>query len=144
MLVYTHRIDIAQSTAVLSEVVLRHEQRRRTRQRAALADGTPIAIDLPRSTIMCAGDVLSTISGELLVVRAALEELSVIYSDDQLLLTRLAYHLGNRHAAVQINASQLAFLFDPVLNQLCEKLGLSVAKRQMAFEPETVGLHGHG
>ena len=38
------------------------------------------------------------------MVRAAAQTLSVVHSDDPLLLARAAYHLGNRHIPVQLGA----------------------------------------
>ena len=49
------------------------------------------------------GDRLRAGDGRLIEVRAALEPVSAARADDPLLLTRAAYHLGNRHVPLQID-----------------------------------------
>ena len=143
MLIYTHRIEPKPGLPDVPEITLSHEQRRRTRLRTALADGTPIGIALPRATILFGGDVLATDFGHRLIIRAAAEELSVIECEDSLLLTKAAYHLGNRHAALQIEGNRISFVPDPPLDQLCQRLGLTVVKQYRVFEPESLGHHTH-
>jgi urease accessory protein len=51
-------------------------------------------------------------------------------------LARAAYHLGNRHVAVQVKADGLSFLHDHVLDAMLRGLGLPVRFEQLPFEPE--------
>ncbi len=76
-------------------------------------------------------------------VQAALEGLSIVTARDPLELARAAYHLGNRHIAVQIGALRLAYLHDHVLDDMVRELGFQVAFSAEAFEPEA-GAYGHG
>jgi len=81
--------------------------------------------------------------GLVVVVQAALEGLSVVTANDPLELARAAYHLGNRHIAVQIGALRLAYLHDHVLDDMIRELGFAVTFAAEAFEPEN-GAYGRG
>ena len=56
-----------------------------------------------------------------------------------------AYHLGNRHVALQIGAGWLRYQHDYVLDDMVRGLGLSVEAEQAPFEPEAgaYGSHSH-
>src|SRR5271169_316763 len=59
-----------------------------------------------------------------------------------LVVAKAAYHLGNRHVAVQVMPDRLRFLDDHVLAQMVAGLGLSVTRIVAPFEPEG-GAYGH-
>ena len=130
-----------------AELVLTFEQRSRSRLHAMLATGEPIGLTLPRGTVLRDGDRLATDDGQVIVVRAAEEEVVDAHCDDPYQLVRIAYHLGNRHAGVQIGAGFVRFAADPVLASLCERLGARLAPRRAPFEPEAgayaAGHHAH-
>ncbi len=144
MLIFIRRID---EPAIVDEplpwIVLDHEQRRRTRQRVTLSDGTGVGIALPRGTVLRAGDVLATEQDQLAQVRAAAELLSIAATADLPSLARAAYHLGSRHTALQLGPGYICFPHDPVLDLLCVKLGLAVSFERRAFEPEVLGHSEH-
>jgi urease accessory protein len=77
----------------------------------------------------------------LAVVVAADEPLLVVCSNDPLALLQAAYHLGNRHVALELQADQLRLLADPVLEHLLGHRGLQVAHLQAPFLPES-GAYG--
>ena len=82
----------------------------------------------------------------LVQVRAALEELMQVRSADPLALLQAAYHLGNRHVAMEIRAGELRLLADSVLAHLLEHRGLQVDQLQAPFQPESGAygpIHGH-
>ena len=118
------------------------DERRKNRLRVRLEDGREAGIILPRGTILRDGDYLSD-GTTLVVVRAAPESLSVATTPDPHLLLRAAYHLGNRHVALQIGPDWLAYPHDHVLDDLARGLGLLVTLEKRGFEPET-GAHGGG
>lgn len=128
-------------------VTLSFLDRRRSRQRVRLDDGSEAALLLPRGTVLHDGDlVMAEDDGEPLAVtvRAAPETLSVARTSDGHLLTRAAYHLGNRHVPLQIGTGRLAYGHDHVLDDLVRKLGLDVAVESGPFEPEGGGYaHAH-
>jgi urease accessory protein len=65
-----------------------------------------------------------------------------VASDDPLLLAKAAYHLGNRHVAVQILPGRLRFSADHVLGEMVRGLGLPLGEIEAPFEPES-GAYGH-
>jgi urease accessory protein len=76
-------------------------------------------------------------------VEAAAEELLLARSDDPFTLLRAAYHLGNRHVALELRHGELRLLRDPVLAELLRGLGVSVATISAPFQPES-GAYGSG
>ena len=142
MLQITERATGLQACA--ASLTLTFEQRQRTRQRLRLDDGREAALILPRGTVLRGGDRLRADSGEVIAVNAANEEVTSVFCADPLQLARAAYHLGNRHIAVQIGAGWLRFLRDHVLDRMIEEMGLLVQHDTVAFEPEAGAYHSHG
>lgn len=117
--------------------------RRKSRLRTVLDDGREASLLLPRGSSLRDGDCLLDELGQMLVmVRAAAEVLSVARSDDRYLLTRAAYHLGNRHVLLQVGSDWLAYQHDHVLDAMVRALGLAVAVERRPFEPEA-GVYEH-
>jgi urease accessory protein len=135
---------------------LTFEARSKSRLLLTLEDGTRAALVLERGRVLHGGDVVVTQDGSDRVrtedgreieIIAAEEALLEACSSDALLLTRAAYHLGNRHVAVQVMPGCLRFLNDHVLGEMVSKLGLQVQAVQAAFEPEGGAYgrhHAHG
>jgi urease accessory protein len=146
MLLLTALAPQGPTAQVTQELSLSFDQRRRARLRTTLTDGTPVGLMLDRGLALKEGDVLRSDDGTLLVrVRAAGEHLSRVSTDDPHLLTRAAYHLGNRHVALQVAPGQLCYPHDHVLDGMCRELGLAVEQIIAPFEPEHGGYgHGHG
>lgn len=124
-------------------VTLPHFERQKSRGLLRLNDGSEAALLLERGTGLSHGDRLLADDGTVVLVQAALEELSVVTALGPLELSRAAYHLGNRHIALQISELGLAYLHDHVLDDMLRELGLSVSFAQARFEPEP-GAYGHG
>jgi len=140
----TERLAARASAAAVptSQLVLAFEQRVRTRHVANLEDGRPIAIVVPRGSVMRGGECWVTESGLVVEIRAAHESLLEVRCEDALLLARAAYHLGNRHVAVEIAPGVVRISNDPVLGRMLEGLGLSPQPIVGPFEPEG-GAYGH-
>src|SRR5690242_11170297 len=102
------------------------ELRRRSRVRAKLESGGEAALYMERGTVLKDGDLLRAEDGSLIVVRAAAEEVSCARTLDAHLLSRAAYHLGNRHVALQVLPGELRYLHDHVLDEMVRSLGLTV------------------
>jgi urease accessory protein len=126
-------------------LTLAFELRRRARLRARLDSGTEVGLLLERGLSLKHGDRLATRDGLLVVeIRARPELLSTVASADRHLLTRAAYHLGNRHVPLQIEPGRLSYQHDHVLDGLLHELGLHVQVVERPFEPEPGGYSGHG
>jgi urease accessory protein len=124
------------------ELRLSYEQRVRSRLVVRLASGCEATIVKPRGSIMRGGDRLVGTDGRIVQIMAAEEPLLEACSGDATLLARAAYHLGNRHVAVEVRAGGLRIARDAVLGALLERLGLEPRTIEAAFEPEG-GAYGH-
>lgn len=135
-----------------ARLVLPFESRQKSRLRTQLEHGEEVGVLLERGTVLRGGDLLLASDGRVVEVVAAAEEVSVVTSPDPWQLARAAYHLGNRHVAVQVCSGSLRYLRDHVLDDLVRGLGHDVAHESLPFEPEggayahagTHGGHSHG
>lgn len=122
-------------------VHLDHDERARRRAVLTTRCGRRILVDLPRAYLLEPGDALELQDGSLVTVEAAEEALLEVRADPQTLL-RIAWHLGNRHAPVQVLPGRLRLRTDPVLAELARRLGGEVVALRAPFEPEK-GAHAH-
>jgi urease accessory protein len=123
--------------------------RQKSRFDATDSAGRRLGVFLQRGTVVRGGDVLVAEDGSLVVVRAAMQPVLVVRhcpdhgtaSD----LLRAAYHLGNRHVAVELQPDHLKFEPDPVLAAMLRRLHLIVSEASAPFEPEGGAYQaGHG
>ncbi len=121
---------------VHSTLTLPWNKRTRSRQRVILDNGEEARIFLERGTILRGGDVLVSEDGIGVQIVAAREKLSRVVSDDSLQLSRLCYHLGNRHVDLQIEPNTLAYPHDHVLDEMIQALGFDTHIHESPFEPE--------
>ncbi|MBL8470272.1 MAG: urease accessory protein UreE [Rhodocyclaceae bacterium] len=124
------------------------ERRSKSRLRARLVSGEEIGLFLPRGTLLRGGDLLIAKDGRVVAVEAAPEQLIEARSADPRELARAAYHLGNRHVAVEIGDGWLRLQQDHVLAEMLRGLGAEVTPLSAPFEPEagaySGGGHSHG
>jgi urease accessory protein len=125
------------------------DQRTSLRGRRQSACGRDLLLQLPRGPALEPGETLgSADDGPCVIVQAAPESLLVVRSTDPLALLRAAYHLGNRHVALEVRPGELRLLEDSVLATLLLQRGLVVARIKAPFLPEpgayATGSHGHG
>ena len=125
-----------QAPMSMATATLTLDERRRSRLRVTLDDGREAALFLPRGSALRDGDLLRADEGDVVVIRAAAESLSVARTSDPHLLLRGAYHLGNRHVPVELGDGWLAYEHDHVLDDMVRGLGLAVETRRAPFEPE--------
>ncbi|WP_018876584.1 urease accessory protein UreE [Thioalkalivibrio sp. ALE31] len=128
---------------VIGTLNLPIETRVKSRFRATLDNGTEVGVFLERGGMLRDGSALRADSGEWVAVRAAPEPVSTVHCEDPLLLSRAAYHLGNRHVALQIGPGLLRYLHDHVLDDMLRGIGLDPMFENAPFEPEA-GAYGHG
>jgi len=134
----------APATEVLE---LDFSRRAKSRLRARLASGTEVGLFLPRGTILRGGQKLQSRDGRIVEVRSTPEDLIEVRCESSLELARAAYHLGNRHIAVQVGRDAggdwLRIQADHVLEGMLLGLGASVSSLRAPFEPEA-GAYAHG
>lgn len=145
------RLDAQHSSASVGQsqrsLSLPFDLRQKSRLRARLDDGTEAGVLLPRGTVLRDGDLLRAADGTTVRVVAAPETVSTVALDDAHLLTRVAYHLGNRHVPLQVEPGRLRYLHDHVLDAMVRQLGATVTVDCAPFEPEAgayqSGGHSH-
>lgn len=132
-------------------LTLAFEFRCKNRLHARLDSGEEIGLFLKRGTVLRGGDHLLANDGRVIVVKAALEAVMTAYSAEPLHLIQAAYHLGNRHVALEVKPGWLRFSRDHVLADMVRGLGLEVEELMAPFEPESGAYgkqaghaHGHG
>ena len=116
-----------------ARLILPFESRQKSRLLAALDDGSEVGVLMPRGTVLRGGDRLASEQGLTVEIVAAAETVSVVTARDPRELARAAYHLGNRHVAVQITADSLRYLHDHVLDDMVRGLGLTVRCASLPF-----------
>ena len=132
------------STTQPSEwLALSFELRCKNRLRTRLESGEEAGLFLPRGTVLRGGDRLLAQDGRIVGVKVAPEALLEVASPDALALARVAYHLGNRHVAVELQPGMLRFAKDHVLQEMVQGLGLRVSEVHAPFEPESGAYGGH-
>lgn len=124
------------------EVVLTFEERQKSRYKAITVCGRELGWFIERGTVLQDGDFLKCKTGEVIRVAAAAEAVSEVRSNNQLLLTRAAYHLGNRHVPLQIGEGFLRYLQDHVLDDMVRGFDLQVLHENQQFQPENGAYHG--
>jgi len=143
---FIRRADAVSPSDDMASVTLTLAQRRRSRQRLSLdGSGEPLAMAIARGHTLHDGDLLITLDGRRIVVRAALESVARVTANSPQQLARAAYHLGNRHILLEVGEGCLQLEYDPVLVEMLAQLGggLTVKAMQAVFEPE-VGAYGGG
>jgi urease accessory protein len=129
--------------AAIDDITLDYDSRHRRRFRLTAASGNEIMLHLTETTHIRDGDALILDEGGFIAVHAAPEHLLEVTAADADALTRLAWHLGNRHLAVQILPGKLRLLDDHVIAEMLPSLGGTVAKITAPFDPES-GAYHHG
>lgn len=135
------RVPFTRQTA--GELRLPFDVRQKSRVRALTTEGIDVGIQLERGSTLADGDHLASAEGEVFVVRAEAEPVSMAVSRDPRLLLRAAYHLGNRHVRLEIGEGYVAYQPDHVLDEMVAGLGLYVVRTCRPFEPEPGAYHSH-
>jgi urease accessory protein len=117
-------------------LTLSFEQRQKSRLRVKLDSGEEAGLTLPHGTVLRSGDLLRAEDRRVIEVRAASEPVTTASTGDTHLLARAAYHLGNRHVALQIGEGWVRYLADHVLDAMVGGLGLGIVHEERPFEPE--------
>jgi urease accessory protein len=119
------------------QLKLSADERTRLRGLRHSVCGRPLLLQLPRGEALQPGERLAPAAGGAeVVVEAAAEPLLLVRANEADALVRAAYHLGNRHVALEVRSGELRLLDDPVLADLLERLGLDLQRRQLPFLPE--------
>ncbi len=124
------------SGAPADTVVLDFDGRYRRRVAMTGVGGLEFLLDLKEATMLRGGDGLRLEDGRVVEVVAEPEPLAEIRAADPLALTRVAWHLGNRHLPTELTPKALRIRRDPVIEAMAEGLGARVIALEAPFNPE--------
>lgn len=122
------------------------DTRQKSRFDAEDSQGRQLAVFLPRGAVVRGGDVLVGEDGSLIQVVATPQPVMVVRSSDHgapFDLLRAAYHLGNRHVALELQPDRLQLEPDHVLADMLRQMHLSVSEGLAPFEPEAGAYSAH-
>lgn len=137
-------------------VELDWDVRQKSRFDATDSQGRALGVFLPRGSVVRGGDVLIGEDGSLVRVIAAPQPVLRVTTCPEhgspFDLVRAAYHLGNRHVALELKPDHLKLEPDHVLADMLGHMHLIVREATEAFEPEGGAYamahaghdHGHG
>lgn len=127
----------------LGIVVLDAEQRHIRRRRITLANGEDVLVDFEKPVHLEQGDRLVLEDGRTAQVVAAPEELMQVTARDPQHLVVLAWHIGNRHLAAQVDAARILLRRDRIIRGMLEQLGATVTDVTEPFVPAHGAYHAH-
>lgn len=123
------------------------EERSRSRHRFDHPNGMALFFQLPRGTVLAGGDWLRSEDGTTtLQIEAKPEPVVTVRAGQLLDLLQAAYHLGNRHIALEVGEDEVGYYLrlqpDTVLQEMLRHRGLSTLAETVPFQPES-GAYGH-
>ena len=133
-----------------TSITLDWDVRQKSRFESTDSAGRQVGVFLQRGQVVRGGDVLVGEDGSLLQVMAAPQAVLRITHctahGTPFDLTRAAYHLGNRHVPIELQADHLKIEPDHVLADMLRSMHLIVNEVSESFEPENgaYGEHGGG
>jgi urease accessory protein len=125
-------------------ITLAHDERRLRRKLLTLPKGDEIFLDFPQALSLENGDRLQLEDGRTIEIRAADEAVFEIRGRDAAHLSKLAWHIGNRHLPAQIEKSRILIKRDHVIRDMLVGLGATVTDTTDHFSPEHGAYHSHG
>ncbi|HMJ41113.1 MAG TPA: urease accessory protein UreE [Pseudolabrys sp.] len=117
-------------------VILDYAQRSAEKVTVTGAKGTVFDIDLHMPVRLRTDDLLLLDDGTLVEVVAAPEPLIEARASDLAGLSRLAWHLGDRHIPVQVLTNRVRARREAAVETLLTSLGAKVTMIDAPFEPE--------
>ncbi|SNS69831.1 urease accessory protein UreE [Pseudomonas segetis] len=127
-----------------AELLLTFEARSKSRLRCFTTTGEDVGLFLERGQPpLHDGECLQAQDGRVIRVGARSEQLLHVTCDSPFELMRAAYHLGNRHVALQLGEGWLRLPDDYVLKAMLEQLGAKVELIEAPYQPEH-GAYGGG
>ena len=133
-----------------TSITLDWDVRQKSRFESTDSAGRKVGVFLQRGQVVRGGDVLVGEDGSLVKVQAAPQAVLRITHctahGTPFDLTRAAYHLGNRHVPIELQADHLKIEPDHVLADMLRAMHLIVNEVSESFEPENgaYGEHGGG
>jgi urease accessory protein len=119
----------------IDRVLLDFDRRHRRRILLRTEQGREVLLDLPQAVRLRDGDGLA-VEGGVVRVCARPEPLLEIHAHDETVMTRIAWHLGNRHLPVQFVGPHIRIRLDHVIRDMVHGLGGHAEAIEAPFDPE--------
>jgi urease accessory protein len=126
-----------QNRPVIDTVILDYAQRSARKTTVTGVKSGVIEIDLHQPARLRTDDLLILDDGGLVEVLAAPEPLLEARAGDVAALSRLAWHLGDRHVPVQLLPNRIRARRNAAIEALLKSLGAKVTMIEAPFEPES-------
>jgi urease accessory protein len=140
----TKLIRLSEAPGTATDGIVLTAQDRHIRRKLLITESSAeVFVDLPLTVFIEDGDHLELTDGTYLEVRAAEENLLEIKGVSPAHITQLAWHIGNRHLAAQLEWDRILILPDRVIAVMLEGLGATVKTVHEQFSPEHGAYHGH-
>ncbi|KRE17192.1 urease accessory protein UreE [Bosea sp. Root483D1] len=127
---------------IVETLTLDHEDRNRRRVALKGDGGRDILLDLDKATALNDGDAVKLEDGSLVLIKAAAQKLIEITAENPLRLSRVAWHIGNRHTPAEITANAIYIEHDHVLAEMIRGQGCAMSEVERPFQPER-GAYDH-
>ena len=121
-------------------VTLDFEARVLRRKRLVTDCGNEFIVDLAETISVNAGDAFLLEDGRQIIIQAAIESVVEIRHET---ISRIAWHIGNRHTPCEIKTDHVIIRRDHVLEDLLLRLGAKLRNFNAPFNPEG-GAYGIG
>lgn len=126
----------AWSGPIADHITLDYDRRHRRRIVLTADHGLRFLLDFERTRLLPGGAALKLEDGRLVEVIAEREALLEVRASDPAALLSLAWHIGNRHLAAQIEAERILIRRDHVIADMLRGLGARAAEVIEPFDPE--------
>tara|TARA_B100000482_G_scaffold124045_1_gene89833 strand:- start:59 stop:511 length:453 start_codon:yes stop_codon:yes gene_type:complete len=141
-IVVTDWITVNPNKGNFIKLTLSSDQRRIFRGKRKSDCNQELHLQLPREGKLNDGDTLLTNQKDLFIqIIAQKENLIEITSKTNLELTKVAYHLGNRHVEIEINENILLTKSDYIIEELLKNFDVVFFKVKKKFFPERGAFH---
>lgn len=117
-------------------ITLDETARHRRRIKLTSDNGIAFLLDLPEARLLHHGAGLVLSDGQTIEVRAQPEALMDVRGRDAQHLLALAWQIGNRHLAAEIEADRILIRADHVIKDMLLGLGATVTDVDAPFSPE--------
>ena len=124
-------------------IVLDAEDRHVRRKLLTSQSGLEFLVDFPIAAHLHDGDALVLEDQSLIAIDAAKENLMEVTVPNLADLTKLAWHIGNRHLEAQIEPTRILLKRDAIISTMLRQLGATVREVKEKFQPEHGAYHGH-
>jgi len=125
-----------QSQQLADTITLDETARHRRRVKLVSDGGIKFLLDLPQARLLRHGEGLVLEDGRVIEVRAEPEKLMEVRGRDGRHLLALAWQIGNRHLAAQIEQDRILIRHDHVIRDMLIGLGATVSDIEAPFDPE--------